>query len=287
LDRRTIRELVAKYRLEPSIRDIFVEGPADRAIVSWALRACRCADAKVFEIATVEVPAALLRANDLTSGERQRVQALARELERLLGPTAPQPTCVIDADCDRLLGIPLGEAPLFATDYPSMEVYLFHEEDLGRFMNLVLGRGVDDISRVMRGYAAVLQELFLIRAANYALGLGLNWLDFTKCCTTNGEIHFDRDEFINRILDQQALRHRKEELLEAVGFLRRRAAPEIRHQIHGHDFIALLNFENSRRARRAGLPNEQAVRSALIACLGTDRVLQEGLFRVLQRRAGR
>lgn len=35
--RRTIPELVARYILEPSLRDVYVEGSDDRALIKWFL----------------------------------------------------------------------------------------------------------------------------------------------------------------------------------------------------------------------------------------------------------
>ena len=281
-----IHDLLAKYRLEPTIRDVFVEGPADHRIVGWALQASGCRDAAVLEIDAVEVPPDVLRRHSLTGGARQKVQALAWELERVLGPTACQPTCVIDADCDRLLGISQDGALLFATDFPSIEAYLFHANDIGKLIQLVMGRRLPDVATTMREYGTVLQELFLIRAASQRLNLAMGWLDFTKCCTGRDPdpVALNAEEFINRLLNASGLGRSRRELLDTIESLRPRVHPDIRHQIHGHDLLSLLNFANSRHAKARELRNEEAVGSALVGCMDSERISREPLFGTLRER---
>ena len=57
--RRTIPELTAKYRLNPLIRDVFVEGRFDRMILRWFFDAVKLKDVTVVQIQLVEVPDAL------------------------------------------------------------------------------------------------------------------------------------------------------------------------------------------------------------------------------------
>jgi hypothetical protein len=50
--------------------------------------------------------------------------------------------------------------------------------------------------------------------------------------------------------------------------------------------IALLNFVYSEAAKRKALPNGTAVRTALTACAGMERIRGEQLFATLVNRAG-
>ena len=49
-ERRTIAELVARYELEPTLRDVYVEGRFDSAVLTWLFRERGCVDAVVYEI---------------------------------------------------------------------------------------------------------------------------------------------------------------------------------------------------------------------------------------------
>ena len=65
-DRRTIAELVARYDLEPSLRDVFVEGPSDRTLVELALTFLGESNRiRAYEVDTVDLPAALVETRSL------------------------------------------------------------------------------------------------------------------------------------------------------------------------------------------------------------------------------
>jgi hypothetical protein len=55
--RRTLDELVARYVLEPDLRDIYVEGKTDKLFLEWFLRNRGIEDIAVYEIETVDISA--------------------------------------------------------------------------------------------------------------------------------------------------------------------------------------------------------------------------------------
>jgi hypothetical protein len=54
-DRRTIEELIARYELEPTLRDIYVEGYTDALFFRWFLQKSNATNAIVYEIDCVEI----------------------------------------------------------------------------------------------------------------------------------------------------------------------------------------------------------------------------------------
>jgi len=60
MEKRTIEELLTLYELEPAIKDVFVEGPIDRAFFETVLRYARLGDVQVSEIEVIEIPEAVL-----------------------------------------------------------------------------------------------------------------------------------------------------------------------------------------------------------------------------------
>src|SRR5262245_25675672 len=123
MERRTISELTTLYELEPTVRDVYVEGPTDRAFVTAVLRRAGRDNVQVREVDLVNVMADEVRALGLTIGSRQRVIALALLLERAAASDlSQQVVCVADADEEA------GKAPvvvgvlLLYTDVTSMTV---------------------------------------------------------------------------------------------------------------------------------------------------------------------
>ena len=284
--RRRIHELVAMYKLEPTVCNVFVEGAFDRNILIWFLRESGVSRPKVIEIERIEVSCEVLLKHGVTEGNKQRVVALACELQALIGPT-PQVTCIADTDCDRILGREFTSSLLFYTDYSCMEMYFFDERHLGKLITLVLGNPQPDVSAILARYVLILQELFLIRASLQALQLSCGFLNFTKCCDrTPAGIVMDRDEFINRVLSSCAQRHRMESVTQKIEELRAKIRPDPRHQINGHDFIELLEWDLQRSARSAHLQNQDAVHTALRGCADLAPLASQTLFAKLIERLG-
>src|SRR5437660_239969 len=123
-ERRTIEELAARYELEPTLRDVYVEGSFVVAMVDEALKQAGRHNAAVYEISTVDVPPEVLRKHGLPDGNKGRVIALCFELDGHV--TLPnQVTGLVDRDYDAVLGRSYPNRLLLVTDYSCMEMYCF------------------------------------------------------------------------------------------------------------------------------------------------------------------
>ena len=71
--RRTIEELAARYELEPTLRDVYVEGAFDATVIGWVLREARCHNAAVYGIDTVNIPVAISSRYGLAEGSKGRI----------------------------------------------------------------------------------------------------------------------------------------------------------------------------------------------------------------------
>src|SRR5690349_4122089 len=105
VDRSTILELVTKYELEPTLRDVFVEGPSDKALIDVAMTTLDHARVvRTYEIDSIDVPGALVRAKNLKVGNKGRLVTLADEMERLSSQDLFRSVvCLVDLDLDGLL----------------------------------------------------------------------------------------------------------------------------------------------------------------------------------------
>lgn len=282
---RTIPELITRYDLEPQIRDVYVEGVRDRDIVAWFLRRAGRTDAKVFEVDFIDVPAALLVEYGFSSGNKQRVLVLAKELERALTEEMAQATCIVDGDSDRLLGIDRVSGITYVTDFSCMEMYLFDENHLGKFLELAVGAQGLDVRELLNEYSGVLKTLFMVRTAALSLGIPLHLVDFTRCCLKSaGILTFDLKEFVQRSLDASRLRQREEDVLREIERLKGRAEGDARLYINGEDFLNLLAWERQEILRKRGLRDCDAVFTALRGCLEFAEVSKHGLFEILLQR---
>ena len=82
IPKRTLQELAAIHRREPTCRDVIVEGPSDRSLIDWFLSESRVNGATVYDIGSFEVDKALVLARGLEDNGKGRVITFAYELEK-------------------------------------------------------------------------------------------------------------------------------------------------------------------------------------------------------------
>lgn len=275
---------MALYALEPTVRDVFVEGQSDRDLMIWYLRESNFAAAKVYNIDLIDVPREFVQKHGYSSGNRQRVITLAMELAEHLGAIR-QATCIIDADLDRLLAVEASCPILFRTDYANMDAYLFCKSVLEKFFTLGLGLMEVDIDEIIDNYIDILRELFIIRCAAYLLARGISWVDVEKSFSVeNGMVSLNRGNLIQRLLHNSRAWDYKDEIERQVEVIRQRVGDEPRHIVHGHDFLALLSWHFRAEAGKRGLKDKRGIRTALVTCISLDEIRVETLFRVCSDR---
>jgi hypothetical protein len=100
LPKKTISELIALYQLEPSVVDIFVEGPDDEIIIRWYLNRVHREKLGIgiYVIDDIEVPAQVLSRYHLRVGNRSEVIGLCKEIEEQFGDQFVRATGIIDSD---------------------------------------------------------------------------------------------------------------------------------------------------------------------------------------------
>lgn len=287
--RRKFDELVARYELEPELRDIYVEGTTDKNLVQWFLRQKRQQDFVVYEIDTVDIPAERLEELELSNNNRGRVIALALDMQSQFSALPPHLTCIADKDFDFLFWKDYNCDILLFTDYCSIEMYFFNETILDKFFSLALGLSRRQAKEVLDKVSKVLEELFLIRAANQALGMNMQWLDFKDCCKVKvTEIEFYSEKFIDKYLNKNSQMSKKQLFVAKLQELRKNEIAERRCKMRGHDFIELLCWyiKHQLARNRKQFHNPEIVEVNLLICLEAEHLGQESLFQRLLTRIG-
>jgi hypothetical protein len=291
--RRTLDELVTRYELEPELCDIYVEGKTDKLLIEWFLDEKQLPDFAVYEIDTVEIPAQLLFEQGLKDNNRSRVIALALYINDKLSKTPLHIICIADKDFDWLFGKEYQCDLLLFTDYSCLEMYLFNEVTLDKYLRLGLRLSQPTAREVLNQVSRVLEELFLIRATNETLELNMRWLEkFGGCCNLNkknNQIEFDSTTFITKYLNSNRNHSQQSIFRIKLEELRAKELIEIRYKIHGHDFTELLCWyirPYLRNEIRSSY-NSEILAGSLLACIDAEKLAQEVLFQSLLARIGR
>lgn len=257
--KRTIEELVLRYTLEPSLRDVLVEGAHDCALLSWYAEKKQL-PISVYEISTVNVPQPYLG----TYGNRGRVIAVARRLETELPPGQDPAVGLIDRDLDSIHQGVQETRLLWLTDYASIDCYSWSAGTLAKLFALVFQKefpgGLQDRME------AILRRVFLTRAARAIFAPELNWVTFTRCCTyADGLPHFDEANHEQRLYQQG----RMDVIEPAREWVAANAAiqGDVRMFIHGHDAVELLSWIAQKLGVGAPISDARSISRALLACI--------------------
>jgi hypothetical protein len=282
MPRRTIEELVNLYALEPTLRDIFVEGQFDAKLIRWFLYDRSLSNAVVYEIDTVEVDGSLLDDFGLTSGNKQRIIALLEAVNRSL-PAQRQARGLVDADTDRLLEKPIVTESIFVSDYASLGAYFLKPTIVKKWLLLAVGLGPDLYDQWCLSIGSVCSNLFLIRAAANLMGGSVGWMSIDAGFSNERPAprdlsDFQYHQFVTKLLNKYAQLSRAAEFHALIEELRTKMDPDARNSMNDHDFFALLVIYVKRNTGQKWLHSEQAVCASLLQAVTRDDLSNEHLF---------
>ncbi|MEV5642199.1 hypothetical protein AB0L67_18800 [Streptomyces flaveolus] len=239
-ERRSLQELTFMYEAEPELCDIYVEGRTDRVLIEHLLAG---AGVRVWEDGDVDVPSELVLAGGNKVGSKGRIAAIARELDRHFADTELKVRCVIDADCDRVIGTTFpGSKHLRYTDFTCVEAYFWDVPHVQKYVKLGLHDTLGQTAeQLIASLNPILRESFLLRAGHLHIGEGWKWIDISSCISAKkGDVSFDRDKWINKYLQANSAWHRRTDFENAVETYRHRLSDDIRTCLHGHDLTKIV-----------------------------------------------
>ncbi len=283
-ERRTIDELVTLYELEPDLRDIYVEGPSDKAILEGLLEEIGISGVSVSDISSVDIPADPGNEDD-EDGNRDRVVKLAKALGEALENSDVRLACIVDSDFDHLTASDGSAAFLLKTDYANMEMYFFSAhvmEKLNRrcFRNRRITESMRQAFMV-----PTLQLLFRIRYANFELGWKLKKLPFDGFVSLKGDaFDFDGERYVREYVTKNGRYPDRSAFSQKVSGVAFPSELDPRCFIHGHDFTILLRKMLQTLGEKKLSKDIGVLISALHLCADYAAMAQEPLFaKVCQR----
>ena len=260
--RRELKELLERYRREPSTKDIFVEGDLDQALVRNYLHWHGYSSTGVFPIKSIEVPNHLLLDHEYGS-DKGRLLALSRYLEEeLSGGDAPV-RCIVDRDFEDLLGVRSGGSSslVLRTDLASMDMYFFDRLLLERVLVGFAGLSGLNAQMILGQVGDVLSAVSIMFAANIVLGLRCGGVDPRRCIRYDDKsgIRFDDQEYLNRYLNNGGAMGQRRRFESEMDRIRAMASTDVRRWVRGRDFLPLLSFV----MRKSGVKQEQCTPAVL------------------------
>lgn len=239
LARRSIDELKARYELEPTLDDVFVEGDFDKEVLSAAFLDSGLPKRAIYDIDTVEVPMALLSSYGLTDGNKQRVIALSRELSKLEGHLVQ--LCLVDKDLDHWFGELEKNKTIKWTTHASLDLHFFSEQHLREVLLIGCKASIEDFPTFFNTLRSVLLDLYALRLADRDLDWKQRWHPPTSCLSRNGSsVVFDRVVYRDRLLQANGKFLQKSEFEKSFKNWKSKLVIDCRQCIRGHDFVDVV-----------------------------------------------
>ncbi len=285
--RKKLEELIARYRLEPVIRDVFVEGRSDTNLISRFLRSRHLHNVVVYEISSVEIPPQALANVAQPDSARGRIIFLAFHFQENLPSESRTATCVADREYDVLLKNNFNCPFLLFLDHSSLEMYAFDPEVLDSLLSAVAPSLGKKGEAVLAELESMLQRLFVIRTTNILLDLRLEWLpSFSDSCILTGtSVQFDENDFIHRYLGKNARLKEKARFIEELGVVTSRMSGDRRLFIRGHDFVTALSwYLRNSVSKSSPLYRPETLHQLLLAYIDPSRISNQQFFRELVAR---
>lgn len=217
---------------------MFVEGSLDRELLAFASTSMS-SKRTFYEIDTVDVPRDALAKHHLTNGSKQRIIALARELDSV--PHEALVLCLADRDLDHWFG-PLEDARrLRWTTYCSIENHFLTVAVISDIL-IATGRArIASIGDFSLSLLSALRELYCLRLADRETALALKWIAPRRYLGRKGDVvTFDVAKYTIAVLSKNSKIGRRLEFEASYAKWSRMLDCDQRLAARGHDYTDLL-----------------------------------------------
>ena len=281
IPQRKISELVARYQLEPSLIDIYVEGEFDKRVLTWFIgESGEKRNIQIITSDTIDVSEELLKKYSLNlNSSRSKIIALAKELCTNV-PNA-KILCVVDKDYDGYFQHPDYKEPnLVFTDYNSLDLYWLTKKIWKKIMLLSFGYSEKESSVVFSHLVSILQDVFLMRLTNESLKLGLTLDGFCKPKYINLDtFEFNINSFLNSVLTTAGKAPYYDTFLEKMEFFKNKFSSDTGNNIRGHDFFALLYYYLKKKKQHIKIGDANSFQVVFMGCIELQDLMCTVLFR--------
>lgn len=278
--------LMTLYELEPTLRDVYVEGRADLGLLQWLFLEENIHGAVFAVDDRVEVPSDVVK--DLgqdTHSARGRAVALAIIAHRHLGPDQLCVTVVVDADFAHIVGpVPVDRSCLFMTDDTTVECYVLEPRPLNKLLRTCL-HVADSVTAedVRSAVMPALGDVLATRIVMHEMGVGAVRDVAGVCRLLPNESAADIRELLRRSLTKVPRAEWPSGLDELVewALAYRDLVASSGQSGRGHDVAPLLI---AYLGIKGPLANVEALEAAMRACLDPEDLRDRPLFKQLRAR---
>ncbi len=279
---RKYSEILAIAKLEPGLKHIFVEGLSDYYFINDFLTYHKISGIAVYEINMVDFSDEYVKMKDeevvlYRNNNKERVILLAHLLESDLKGANISILCVVDVDWDAVVGNLRKGQYLSYTDYNSMDMYLFDNYVVEKYLQQGFHIKTVHIVPLMDSLAVVGRQVFhvhgLLQEKNKTMVSNDKDFHFDKVTYT---CSLDFDSYWNKTIQKSGLSS-VDTMLRAKYDVRISNSCDPRSEIQGHDFVHYLFFCVKKIKPKLSM-NEDVFANVFWQYANLDAMKQELLF---------
>lgn len=244
-EKRTVEEIISICKLEPSTKNIYVEGISDKLVIDNFLKKQKINDISVFDIDCIDFSEVFAKIspsdlNVLKDSNKEKVAFLALKVEKeaenchFLG--------IIDRDLDFVNDHIKSGKYISYTDYNSMEMYLFSRDYIAALLkNTFRITSNVDFYKFINSIGHVCRTLFYIRA--YLESFNGSMVDIKKDFSYDKKCNicqFNIKSYIKKIVQVNKTINSADNLYKEIIEKVNTPIDDIRLEIKGHDYIKVL-----------------------------------------------
>lgn len=278
---RRVDELIVAYKLEPSLKEIYVEGQRDKILIQDYTESIN-PQIVVFTITNIDFEDIDNSRFNLSieKNNRNRLILLALIFGELSFDFMTNIMLIVDSDFDFLLGKEHVSKYMYYTDYTSLDLYLFNPLFLDRYFKHVIRDLTCETTQLINQMIPVLKLLFCIRTTNQVLNLRLTWLNPKKLLKlSNCNLHFNNVEFIKRYLNKNKKLRLLDKFNCELNKIENLELRNVKQGIHKKDFYNLLIYIIKNNSRRWDTFDREVLEGTLFFGLDLQYLDSCGLFK--------
>lgn len=239
--RKKVNEIIALYKLESELCDLYVEGQIDKQVLENYLKS-KNNPKKVIPIELIdfaELPENKKFGLDIKSN-RNKVIILSQLIQESIPKSKIK--CIVDKDFADFIETMQNEK-LLMTDFSCLEAYLFCEEVIQKFLEIGLANFPNNGKEILSELEKVLKPLFCIRLLRELEFKDAQLLKIDSHLNVNKKaatINFDVEDYLIKFIQKNNLSKQQEYVFTTYKNLISKFTLDIRNYIHGHDFISIF-----------------------------------------------
>lgn len=282
---RTYSEIVSMAKLEPGLKNVYVEGLSDKYFLNNFLKHHNVQGIVIYEIDSVDFSELYkgMSEEDVTrfvNSNKERVILLAKSLEQELNNMQLPTICVVDIDFDIVLNNFRTGRYLSYTDYNSMDMYLYAKDVIESYLkegHRISKLKVDNLMSSLANICRIMFHVHCIMHENKKkIVENTKDLSFDK---TMQSCTLDFEKYWRKSLSKSGLTSHSEELSDI--FKRRKANQcDERMEIRGHDFVSILYYCAKQIKSKIKMDDEEFA-NMFWKYANFDSLAQEPLFQKL------